>query len=509
MRTLVAIFFFIAIAAPVAAQQLAAARNVQLVSQPGTRLVLKGGISFTGSTSFNHKGSISLYSNPVSGTAHWLDSTAGVMPLTSNGQVLFRSSSALQQVYGPTRFDSLTIEGSGILLRQSNEVRQQLRLENGLVYFSGISDSIHVSNPSLAAVVYNTDSLATSSWVHGKLSRSTNSTAGAYFFPVGKLLAGDSLYAPVRIEKQNTAAATYTVHYIPAVPFDRTNKNPVIDHISSQEYWEITSHNFASSGDDDATLSLSWRDYSMVSPAAIIRDSLLVAHYYFDGAFFQWQPEFNPALPNLVNGNVNFGYIKTNKVVGDFSIPHLRFTIGTRSPQNLLPLTLLEWNATRQNNTAVCSWTVSDDREVETYQVQRSTDGIHFYPLGSVSSRRLPGISSYSFTDNAPVPGRNFYRLKAAGNGQTNYTAARLLLFDAAQDWQIYPNPATTWIQVRLPQSAMASTLRITDAAGKRVAEKTVTGFQVQLNISTLANGIYYLEYLQPGKREVKSFIKN
>jgi Secretion system C-terminal sorting domain len=509
MKIITVTLFLIAVAKIPYAQQIAGARNVQLVTQPATQLVLKGGISFTGTSLLTHKGTVTLLSNPVSGTANWLDSTAGVMNISSNGLVAFKGGSSLQQVYGPTRFDSLTIQNTGIHLLQSNEVRQCLDLRQGLIYFLNTSDSIYISNPSLTAIVYNTDSLATGSWVHGKLSRRMNSTAGAYFFPIGKILSGDSLYAPVRIEKQNTGAATFSAQYIPAVPFDRNNKNPVIDHISSQEYWEITSHNFASSGDDDVVLSISWRDYSVVSPTAIIRDSLLVAHYYFDGAFFQWQPEFNPALPNNINGNVSFGYIKTNKIVGDFSMPHLRFTIGTRSPQNLLPLTLLDWNAVKQNRTAVCSWTVSDDRAVEVYQVQRSADGTLFNTIGTVSSRRQPGNSNYIITDHAPLPGRNYYRLKAMGNGLTNYSAARMLNFDNTQDWVIYPNPATELLNVKLPVSSRSAKLRITDAGGKLVAERNVTGLLVQINISALASGIYYMELLQPGTREVKSFIKN
>lgn len=485
------------------------ARNVQLTSQPSTQLVLKGGIRFTGISSFTHKGTISLYNNPQGGTADWFDSTAGVLTAASMGKTAFLDNNFLQEIAGSTRFDSILVRGKGINLRQSNEVRSCLQLDTGLVYFSNNTDSILVSNPSLTAVLYNTDTIATVSWVHGRLSRRANSTAGAYFFPVGKILAGDSLYAPVRFYKQTTGTVTYSVQYFPAIPFDRNNKNPIIDHISNVEYWEITGNNLVASPDDDAVLELSWRDYSLVNATPAIRDSLLVTHYYFDGAITQWQPEFNPALPNIVNGNLAFGFIRTNKVVGDFSTPHLRFTIGTRSPQNLLPLQLLEWDVRKRGNTASCEWLVHDDRETEVYTIERSADGSNFIPLGTVRSLQQTGDTRYQFTDATPLTGMNFYRLKASGSTGQRYAEIRSLYFGANADWLLWPNPATELVNLQLPASFSAARLRLFDATGKQISQRMIQGNRVQLHVAGLPGGIYYIELQQDNQRSVKSFIKN
>lgn len=505
------LFFFLLLLAgayQLPAQQVARASNVQLVSQPNTQLVMKGGISFIGTTSLTHKGILTIFSNPVSGTANWLDSTAGVINTASTGHVLLKGMAALQQVYGPTLFDSLTIQNIGTNLQQSNEVRQWLNLDNGLVYFTNTSDSLYISNTALTAITYNTDSLATSSWVHGKLSRRMSSNSGVYFFPIGKMVSGDSLYAPLRFEKTNTGAATFSAQYFPISPSNRNNKNPLIDHISSQEYWEITSHNFAAAGDDDVALSLSWRDYSVVNPAAIIRDSLLIAHYYFDGAITQWQPELNFLLPNDVNGNVNFGYIRSNKVIGDFSMPHLFFTIGTRSLQNLLPVNFLQWNVVKVNQTALCTWEVTDDREVEEYIIERSADRVFFTSAGRLAARRSLTNTTYSFTDNAPLPGRNFYRIKARSGAEHKYTDIRSVYFDSKMSWVLFPNPATDHIKLLLPQSDHPSRLRIIDANGKLIAERTVTGTSVDISISSMAAGLYYLQYSNGSIIESKRFIK-
>ena len=499
-------FFMVGVTA--FAQQLARARNVALVTQPNTQLVLKGGINFIGTADFTHKGNLTLLSNPVSGAADWRDSTTGVFNTASYGQVAFKGA-AIQQVVGPTRFDSVTVQNSiGIHLPQSNEVRQWLNLNNGLVSFTNPNDSLYVSNTALSAITYNTDSLATTSWVQGKLSRRANITGGAYFFPIGKMAGMDSLYAPLRFEKTTTGAATYSAQYFPASPANRANKNPIIDHISNVEYWEITSHNFATAGDDDAILSMSWRDYSIVNPAAIIRDSLLIAHYFFDGAFFQWQPEYNGALPNDVNGNVNFGYIRSNKVIGDFSMPHLYFTIGTRSGQNLLPVSFINWTVAKQNHSAYCTWEISDDREVDFYIIERSTDGISFSTVGTVMARQVSGNAVYSFTDHAPIKGMNFYRIKAQQANKHNYTIVKSVYFTTEADWILFPNPATSVLTIQLPVVNSSSRLLLIDVSGKLIAEKQITTTTIQLSVGSLPAGLYYLQYINDNHKDVKSFIK-
>ncbi|MBL7730441.1 MAG: T9SS type A sorting domain-containing protein [Chitinophagaceae bacterium] len=490
------------------AQNLVRAGNVQLVTQPNTQLVIKGGVRFTGTTDFTNKGAVTIYANPLSGTADWTDSTtAGVMNNASAGRVSFKGSSTVQQVYGPTRFDTLEVQSIGINLRQSNEVRQRLTLNNGLVYFTNTADSLYVSNPAVSSISYNTDSLTTSSWVHGKLSRRMNTAGSVYFFPVGKMLGTDSLYAPVKFEKTTSGPVTFSVQYIPQVPADRNNKNPIIDHISSLEYWEITSHN-AGAAADDVVMSLSWRDYSDVNAAAIIRDSLLIAHYYFDGAVTQWQPELNTSVPNDVNGNINFGYIRSNKVVADFIMPHLYFTIGTRSPQNLLPVNFLSFNAVKQGQTAVCTWIIADDREVEEYIVERSGEGGLFTAIGHVSANQTGGSTAYYFTDQHPLAGRNYYRIKAVNTLTQRYTGIRSLTFDNNLNWVLYPNPATDKIRVRLPVINGTTKLSLLDATGRQISERLVSSTDVEININTLPRGLYYLRYINGSSADNKSFIK-
>jgi len=71
-------------------QQLVRATDVKMVSSPGTKIVMTGGISFIGTSNWIDSGQTYLYKNTGTNPEGWLDSTAaGVMDLSSTGNVFF------------------------------------------------------------------------------------------------------------------------------------------------------------------------------------------------------------------------------------------------------------------------------------------------------------------------------------------------------------------------------------------------------------------------------------
>lgn len=495
-------------------QQVARARYVNLVttSSPADtlNLVSKGGISFIGGTVFAQHGNLTLLSNPVGGNSDWLDSTTGVITSLSTGMVNFMGTANLQNITGPTTFYGMTIDGIGVNLNQSNEVRNLLHLSNGLIYIPDPDDSIYVSNPVLTSVNYTTNPFATTSWVHGKLSRRISGTGTIFEFPVGKI-DGDSLYAPVKLEKQNATAATYSVQYFPDMPVDRASKNALFDHISSLEFWEISSHNYPTAIDNSAKLSLSWRLYSDVSPNSIHWDSLMIAHYINMGAGnFEWWPEYTALDANWdPTSTANFGYFTNEKFIVDYSMPHLNFTIGTRTIYNTLPLTLLDYRVELINNqSALNSWKVTNDTRVNHYEVERSADNTGFSSLGTVISQRLAATSNYSFTDHQPFRGWNYYRLKIYEDNAIRYSPTRKVFIGSENIFTLYPNPAGDHIYVVLPSVGDSRTsLSLIDNNGRIISTMKPQSTTVLLPLGRLASGVYHIRYQSGENVYSRSFI--
>lgn len=513
-KILSAVVVIVCLQFPSWGQQIARARYVKLVTttSPASALnvVSKGGISFIGSTTFDQHGSFTLLNNPVAGNADWLDSTAGVITNASTGTVNFKSSANIQNLTGPTAFYGLTIQGAGVQLNQSNQVRNLLSLNNGLVYITNRDDSIYVSNAALASVSYTANPFTTTSWVHGKLSRRANIAGAVYEFPVGKIKDGDSLYAPVKMQKINGGNVTYSVQYFPDTPVNRGSINPYFHHISELEFWEITSHNFALAADNYSKLSLSWRTYSDVSPVASAWDSLAIAHYIDPGAdnVFIWEPEVADPFATVAPGStVNFGYFNNGDTIGDYSMPHLNFTIGTRTISNPLPVNLLDYRVQLVNKTVLNLWEVTDDVQIGRYEVERSSDAVNYSRLGSVTSSRSAGNTNYTFTDLRPVQGWNYYRLKIVGNNESKYSPVRKVFIGNDNIFTLYPNPASDYVMINLPVFDGKGQLNLIDNAGRILSTIVPQSVTVRLSLTRLAAGVYYIRYQSGENIYSKAFV--
>ena len=489
------------------AQQLVRANGtVQLVTTAGTKIVINGGITFLGTSSLKSTDdSIYLYNYDASTPGNWLDSTgAGAMNVTSTGKVFFNGS-LRQSFFGKTRFYDLYIRNTiGDTLLSSCEVRNILNLDTGFVFTrSGFAnDSLLVSNTATTAIVSTSN--FTRSWVNGRLSRIANvaTTVTAppispfYLFPIGKT---DSLYAPVKMAKLNSNATTYTAEYWYAQPFDPLNvQYPPVDHISQVEYWEITS-NAALGPDDDGYLSLSWRGRSFVSANPAVRDSLLVAQYILRPPY-TWDVPGSWATGRALGPDSLSGYVTSNTsamVFNDSS--QRRFTLATYSKYNALPVKLLYFTALADGNKVRLNWDVANEETTLYYDVEKSFTGTSFSHLLTVNSLQRPS-SQYMDFDYSPATGWNFYRIKIVDkSGSFTYSPVRAVKFVKGQeDVQIFPNPATTVLNIQMPSSyAGKVSLQVYAVDGKYISSMKPTVNTIQLNVLPLPAGTYILKMVR------------
>jgi len=503
------------------AQQIVrASGNVQIVTTAGTKTVINGGgITFLGTSSWTATDdSVYLIKNTATSPEGWLDSTAGgAMASTSTGSVFFRGTN-LQSFYGKTRFYNLFVRNSvGDTLLSSCEVRNNLHLDTGFVFTrTGYgNDSLWVSNPAIAAITSTSN--YTKSWVNGRLTRTGNvigsatpNPAIAYLFPVGKT---DSLYAPIKLAKTNATTSAWTAEYTPAVPFNRTNVfNPPVDHISEVEYWEISSSSQGTT-DDDAMLSLSWRGHSHVSASAAVRDSLLVAQY-IDRPPFIWDAPggwVTGRAPIASGPDSLFGYVTSNAPTNNYTFLERRFTLGTYSKFNALPVKLLYFTAIADGNKVRLNWEVANEQETVKYEIEKSLTATNFNKIGTVISRQL-SQSAYIDFDNTPAMGWNYYRLKIFDkSGSFTYSPVRPVKFEKGlEQVNLFPVPATTILNIQLPSSYVnKSQLQVFGVDGKFIALMKPASNMVVLNVQPLAASTYFLVITkEDGSKETYRFVK-
>ncbi len=238
---------------------------------------------------------------------------------------------------------------------------------NYLVYeagssYSGDNDSRHVNG-----------------WV--KKFGSTN-----FIFPVGngtveRTVALNSL----------SSNSEFNVKYFASTPNAYQLQSP-LSSVDVSEYWSIQK---ASGG--SASVAMNWNYSKVYFPNYIIAD-IRVAGY--NGSLW------------TNNGGTASGSAATTGTITSNSISSFNlFTFG--SVTYVLPLSVLNFGATRINDHTAISWTTQSENRADHFEVERSDDGVIFYKITNVTARNSGLTEKYIANDYAAINRIAYYRLKA------------------------------------------------------------------------------------------------
>lgn len=173
----------------------------------------------------------------------------------------------------------------------------------------------------------------------------------------------------------------------------------------------------------------------------------------------------------------------------------------------LLPLNLLSFTGQKQNSTVFFNWLTTNETNTSHFIVQRSIDGRAFTGIGRVEAKNTSGNNIYNFIDANPINGINFYRLQMVDiDGKITYSPIIKIVFAGKNELQVFPNPAKDIIT--LSGLGNKGVVRIISPDGKLVKQVAVTGNSMIVDISTLAKGMYILQYNDGGKMQQVKIIK-
>jgi len=165
-----------------------------------------------------------------------------------------------------------------------------------------------------------------------------------------------------------------------------------------------------------------------------------------------------------------------------------------------LPVVLTAFTARRTGASRVAlAWQTASEINSQGFEVQRSTQpAAGFETLGFVPSQRATQqAAAYAFEDGTPPNTLTYYRLRQLDvDGTATYSpVATVAGGPAAASLLTWPQPArhTLWVQFADPQAEVQ--LRLLDATGRAVRQLSFRQ-QTQLEVGTLAPGLYFLQAL-------------
>ena len=182
----------------------------------------------------------------------------------------------------------------------------------------------------------------------------------------------------------------------------------------------------------------------------------------------------------------------------------------------ILPINLISFEGDA-NCSADLRWKTSDEQHTKQYDVEYSTDGIHFTAVASVNSNKSNTESLYQYNYVLGSGTDYFFRLKVINdNGSSFYSEVISLTKQCTGSFSvnISPNPVAEYIYVTIMQPVAGNTtIRIINAAGalvyKEVKKLDAGENKIQLPLTKkLSKGVYILKAENEHVMIVKKFIK-
>ena len=177
----------------------------------------------------------------------------------------------------------------------------------------------------------------------------------------------------------------------------------------------------------------------------------------------------------------------------------------------ILPVTIFNFNGQIQNDKIVLAWSTINEKNIKSFDVEKSTDGVFYYPIGTLN---VPGNgnanATYSF-DDPDIEELNFYRLRMTDiNGESKLSSVIQVDNKKSSQELTVQNPFANVIKVKLQKAANNISLQLFNINGSMVGEKIFFNAR-QLNWdmpNTLNSGIYILRAVVDGELFSKKIIK-
>ena len=173
----------------------------------------------------------------------------------------------------------------------------------------------------------------------------------------------------------------------------------------------------------------------------------------------------------------------------------------------------MDFTGVLQNKSVLLKWKIATEKHITSFVIERSADGNRFLPINNLQVKGLSTFTrNYSITDERPLKGVNFYRLKIFDiDDKFTYSNIVAVKINTDNKLQVFPNPADRILFAEATGNNESAIVQIVDEGGRKLKEMKislngVTSFSI--DISTLPGGIYNLILNRNEKTEVRRFIK-
>jgi Secretion system C-terminal sorting domain len=157
-----------------------------------------------------------------------------------------------------------------------------------------------------------------------------------------------------------------------------------------------------------------------------------------------------------------------------------------------LPVTLISFKGKSQNRVNELSWATATEFNSKYFQVERAGADLEWEQLETINGTgNSTDTQWYRFTDESPLDGTNYYRLKQIDiDGNFTYSYSIKLATQRQVVQSVFPNPVSSFLQVQMSEEAQVTIL---NAVGIPVFDQITDGSQ-PISMAEMQSGLYLLK---------------
>lgn len=245
-------------------------------------------------------------------------------------------------------------------------------------------------------------------------------------------------------------------------------------------------------------------------------------NYYSNWANYTYYPSVNANAHasksnSTQNNNLNCGGANQHScanpfVYGPSTIGSAGVVTGTP-----LPIVLEDFTATfNGDKTITLDWNTALEMNSSHITIQRSADGENWDEIGTVQAKgNSATTTAYSFIDEHPLNGNNFYRLQLVDiDNSFTYSVVTVIRTATIGAISFYPNPARDYVNVSLGtgiRNGQTVSVRLVSLSGQVMQVQNTAagdGTVVSFRVSNYPAGVYILSAVgQDGTRESRELV--
>lgn len=203
------------------------------------------------------------------------------------------------------------------------------------------------------------------------------------------------------------------------------------------------------------------------------------------------------------SGITSFGELENGELVAGLE----NGSLGFIEPTSALPIRLTSFKAHWVNPYVELQWDSRSEATVQSYIIEKSINGIDFFPVGKVKPRTdNPTATVYTFKDFNAQPGMIHYRLNMVElDGHSDFSSISQVEVTGSKFFQAYYKASTKEIMVSRNKTGWHDQLHIYNIQGKPLQTVRMDGNPLRMD--HLSAGVYILAFEQDGVTSIQKIL--